>query len=377
MITYTSFRLWAVIVKEFIQMKRDKATLAMIIAVPLLQVILFGYAINADPKHLPTGVLVANQSEFTRTFIQGMQNSGYFTVVKNIVNEYEAEQLLATDQVQFVVNIPPNFTQDLVRGNRPAILVEADATNPTATSNALAAINVLNQTIYQSLLQGSLDYLQPKLPPVELRVHAKYNPTGVTQYNIVPGLIGVVLTMTMAMITAVAVTRERERGTMERLLATPVQPIEVMVGKVVPYIIVGYIQLLLILLFAHFLFDVPVNGSIILLLVSALPFIASNLAMGLLFSAIARSQLQAIQMSTFFFLPSILLSGFMFPFRGMPVWAQWIGQLLPLTHFLRITRGIILKGNGWVEVWPSFWPILLFLLVVMLIGVKRYNRTLD
>lgn len=377
MIIYTSFRLWAVIVKEFIQMKRDKATLAMIIAIPLLQVILFGYAINADPKHLPTGMLVANQSEFSRTFIQGMQNSGYFAIVKNIVDEHEAEKLLATGQVQFVVNIPVNFTQDLIRGNRPAILLEADATDPAATSNALAAINVLNQSIYQSLLQGSLNYLQPKLPPVELRVQAKYNPTGITQYNIVPGLIGVVLTMTMAMITAVAVTRERERGTMERLLATPVQPVEVMIGKVVPYIIVGYIQLLLILLFAHFLFDVPIYGSVILLLICAFPFIAGNLAMGLLFSAIARSQLQAIQMSTFFFLPSILLSGFMFPFRGMPVWAQWIGQLLPLTHFLRITRGIILKGNGWVEVWPSFWPILLFLFVVMLIGVNRYHRTLD
>lgn len=377
MLTDMWHRLWAVVIKEFIQMKRDKPTLGMIIGIPLIQVILFGYAINSDPKHLPTAILAGDQSAFTRSLIQGMQNSGYFKIVRVAKTEQQGERLLAVGDAQFLLTIPTNFTRDLIKGNRPKLLLEADATDPAATGNAIKAMNMLVQQVFQPLTQGSLNYLHTSPLPIELRVHAKYNPTGITQYNIVPGLIGVILTMTMVMITAVAITRENERGTMEYLLATPVQPIEVMIGKVTPYIIVGYIQICLILLFAYFLFNVPVQGSITLLLLSALPFIAGNLAVGLFFSTISKNQLQAVQLSTFFFLPSILLSGFMFPFQGMPVWAQWIGELLPLTHFLRITRGIILKGNGLLEVWPDFWPILVFLLASIFFGVKRYRRTLD
>lgn len=376
MVKYSWFRLWAIISKEFIQMRRDRATFAMIVAIPIMQLIMFGYAINNDPKHLPTAVVSADQSNWSRTFLQGLQNSGYFNVDR-MVNEAEAKRLLATGQTQFVVNIPPNFAHDLVRGARPSVLIEADATDPVTTGNALASVNTIAQSVFNLDLQGALHYLNGSPPPIDVRIHALYNPEILTQYNIVPGLMGVILTMTMVMITSIAVTRERERGTMENLLATPVQPGEVMVGKVIPYIMVGYIQVSLILIFAHLLFSVPVLGSVIVLLLVTLPFIAANLSVGLLLSAIAQNQLQAVQMTIFYFLPSLLLSGFMFPFRGMPVWAQVIGEMLPLTHYLRIVRGIMLKGNGWLEILPNLWPILLFLLMVVLLGIKRFHRTLD
>ncbi len=377
MVNFAWFRLWAVITKEFIQMKRDRGTFAMIVAIPILQVILFGYAINNDPKHLPTAIISADASNFTRSFIQGMANSQYFKFIRNVKSEQEAQRLLATNQVQFILNIPPNFTRDLVRGNRPQLLLEADATDPAATGNAIAAINTLAQTIFQYDLEGPLNHLNPPASVIDLRIHPKYNPAVITQYNIVPGLMGVVITMTMVMITASAITRERERGTMEHLLATPVRPAEVMIGKVLPYIIVGYIQAFIILIIAYLLFTVPIRGSLPLLALTIMPFIAANLAVGLLLSTAAKNQLQAVQMSIFFFLPSLLLSGFMFPFRGMPDWAQWIGNFLPMTHFLRIVRGIMLKGNGWPEVWTDLWPMLLFLIVIVLLGVKRFKRTLD
>jgi ABC-2 type transport system permease protein len=264
-----------------------------------------------------------------------------------------------------------------VRGERPVLLVEADATDPAATSNALAALLTLNQTALNRDLQGGLSHLASTPSPFEVRVHRRYNPENVTQYNIVPGLIGTILTMTMVMMTALAMTRERERGTMENLLATPVRPIEVMAGKIVPYIVVGYIQMAIILIAAKLLFAVPIVGSLALLSLALIVFIAANLAVGFTFSTLARNQLQAMQMAFFFFLPSILLSGFMFPFRGMPQWAQWIGEVLPLTHFLRVLRGVLLKGNGLAEIAPELWPIGLFLLVAALIALARYRETLD
>lgn len=378
MIKFSGARLRAIIHKEFIQMLRDRATFAMIVAIPLIQIILFGYAINTDPKNLPTTIVSADYGSFARSFIQSLKNSEYFAITNTMVSEVEAKKMLATGQTQFVINIPADFSSELVRGNRPSVLVEADATDPVTSGNALAALNILAQDAFKYDVQGSLDYLRNTTPPpIDMRVHALYNPAAITQYNIVPGLMGVVLTMTMVMITAIAVTRERERGTMENLLATPVRPTEVMIGKVIPYIIVGYLQVLLILVVAHFLFAVPILGSVLLLLLVTFPFIAANLAVGLLLSTVAKNQLQAIQMTTFFFLPSILLSGFMFPFRGMPLWAQWLGQVLPLTHYLRIARGILLKGNGWLAIWPDVWPILLFLLVIILFGIKQFRRTLD
>jgi len=370
-------RFWAIVVKEFIQMRRDRVTFGMMIGVPLIQLVLFGFAINADPKHLPTAVLLADYGAQGRTLLQAIRNSNYFEFVREVATEQEAEDVLSRGEAQFVINIPPNFSRDLLRGERPAILVEADATDPAATSNAVGSLRVLMAKALQHDLRGPLEPLAGGHDPIELRVHARYNPEAITQYNIVPGLMGVVLTMTMVMITGLAITRERERGTMENLLSMPTRPFEVMIGKVLPYILVGYIQVILILLAAHFLFGVPVYGNIPMLFLAALVFIVANLAMGITFSTLAQNQLQAMQLSFFFFLPSLLLSGFMFPFRGMPQWAQSIGEMLPLTHFLRIVRGIMLKGNGVEEVVLQLWQIALFAVVVLVIGVKRYRQTLD
>ncbi|MDD5330512.1 MAG: ABC transporter permease [Sulfuricella sp.] len=370
-------RFLAVVTKEFIQMRRDRLTFAMMVGIPMLQLILFGFAINSDPKGLPTAVRVADTSEFSRSFVRAMENSAYFKVTMQPKTEAEADRLLAEGDAQFVVSIPENFARKLARGERPAILVEADATDPTAVGNAVAALAQLAQTALNRDLQGALQPLQGKPAPFDVQIHRRYNPEGITQYNIVPGLMGVILTMTMIMQTGLAMTRERERGTMENLLATPVRPFEVMAGKIVPYIMVGYIQVTLILLAARLLFQVPILGSVVLLYAVVLAFIAANLAVGLMFSTIAKNQMQAMQMTFFFFLPSLLLSGFMFPFRGMPQWAQNIGSLLPLTHFLRMVRGILLKGNGFLEIWPNLWPIGVFLLAVVVIGLKRYRKTLD
>lgn len=370
-------RFWAMVVKEFIQMRRDRMTFAMMVGIPIIQLVLFGYAINSDPKHLPTAVLSADNSVFARSFVRALENSDYFHVVKQVANEHEAEELLAEGDVQFVVNIPQNFARDLMRGDNPAVLLQADATDPSATGNAIAAINALAVTALNRDLQGALQPLQGKPAPFEVRIHRRYNPEGLTQYNIVPGLMGVILTMTMIMMTGLAMTRERERGTMENLLATPVRPFEVMAGKIVPYIMVGYIQVTLILIAAWALFGVPMVGSVVVLYGVVLLFIAANLAVGITFSTVARNQMQAMQMTFFFFLPSMLLSGFMFPFRGMPEWAQAVGEALPLTHFLRMVRGILLKGNGVAETLPHLLPLVLFLLAVVAIGLKRYRKTLD
>jgi len=366
-----------IIVKEFIQLKRDRLTFGMIIGIPVLQLILFGYAINADPKRLPTAVLSADSSAYSRTLLSAMQTSGYFRVVRSVASERELDDLLARGEVQFAVTIPENFGRKLVRGERPVLLVEADASDPGATGNAIAALSQIAVSALSRDLSGSLSDLKPVLPPVDLRVHRRYNPEGVTAYNIVPGLIGTILTMTMVLMTGLAMTRERERGTFENLLSTPALPIEVMTGKIVPYILIGLIQVSLIIAAALLLFEVPMQGDPWLLYLVVSLFIAANLTLGITFSSIARNQLQAMQMTFFFFLPSILLSGFMFPFRGMPEWAQWLGSLLPLTHFLVLVRGIMLKGNTLVDLWPQVWPILVFMTVVILIGLRFYKRTLD
>ena len=358
-------------------MRRDRVTFGMIVGIPVVQLMLFGFAINGDPKHLPTAVLLADTSQQGRSLLTALKNSDYFRFVREVHTEAEAETALARGEVQFVVTIPENFSRNLLRGEKPTILVEADATDPSATGNAIASLKTLLNSALQHDLKGPLAFLAGSDGPINLRVHPRYNPEGISQYNIVPGLMGVVLTMTMVMITGLAITRERERGTMENLLSMPTRPLEVLLGKIIPYIFVGYIQVGLILTAARFLFHVPMAGSIPLLLVTTLVFIAANLAMGITFSTLAKNQLQAVQMTFFFFLPSLLLSGFMFPFRGMPEWAQVIGEVLPLTHFLRIIRGILLKGNGFSEVILQLWQIMLFAFIVLTIGVKRYRKTLD
>ena len=370
-------RFLAVLIKEFRQVRRDRLTFAMMVGVPIMQLILFGFAINSDPKHLPLALVDADRSEFSRSFVAGLENSAYFEITERPAGEKEGDGMLAEGIVQFVLVIPPDFSRKLIRGERPAMLLAADATDPAATGNAIAAINAIGQRSIGRELAGPLASLRPVEPPFEIRIQRRYNPEGLTRYNVVPGLIGVILTLTLVMMTALAMTRERERGTMENLLATPAKPVEVMFGKIVPYILIGYVQVLVILVVARLLFDVPMVGSLALLSVVLVVCIAANLAVGFTFSTIARNQLQAMQLTFFFFLPSMLLTGFMFPFRGMPGWAQTIGEALPLTHFLRVVRGILLKGNGIAEVTPHLWPIALFMAVAGAVALLRYRQTLD
>ncbi|MBF6057031.1 ABC transporter permease [Thiomicrorhabdus heinhorstiae] len=369
--------IFAILSKEMIQMSRDRLTFAMILMIPVVQLVLFGYAINTDPKHLATAVHVEEQTPMVRSILTGMKNSDYFDFILTTGNGEETESLLRDGKVSFVLSIPAGFTKALIRGEQPQLLLEADASDPAAASNAMAQIRQIVLQALQPDLTGPLSYLAVSADPVDVVVHRAYNPEGITQYNIVPGLVGVILTMTMVMITSMAMTREVERGTMENLLAMPVKPYQVMFGKITPYIFVGIIQTFIILAAAHFLFRVPFAGSMSVLALGVSLFILANLALGFTFSTIARSQMQAMQLTIFFFLPSILLSGFMFPFRGMPIWAQWIGEALPLTHFLRIIRGVMLKDTPGMALLNEFAAIGLFMLVVGAIAMKRYRRTLD
>jgi ABC-2 type transport system permease protein len=370
-------RFTAIALKEFVQMRRDRLTFAMIVGVPILQLVLFGYAINTDPKALPTALVDHDRSDLTRSIAQGIVNTGYFAIAATPAGEREADRMLARGDIQFELVFPSDFTRRLLRGERPDALLAADATDPAATGNALASLGQLGAQVLAHDLYGPLAPLAGAPGAFAFNLQRRYNPEGITQYNIVPGLLGVILQMTMVMMTAFAVTRERERGTFENLLATPARPLEVMTGKIVPYIVVGFLQAGIILGAAKLLFDVPMQGSLLLLLGAMTLYIASLLAMGFTISTLARNQLQAMQMTFFFFLPSLLLSGFMFPFRGMPGWAQGLGEIFPLTHFLRIVRGVLLKGNGGAETWPSLVPIAAFMLVAAVVALLRYRRTLD
>jgi ABC-2 type transport system permease protein len=365
------------VLKEFTQLKRDRLTFAMIVGIPIMQMTLFGFAINTIPRHLDTGIISADDSDVTRDFVEAMQNSSYFKIVERLPNEEAGRKALAQGQLLFVVNIPAGFTRQVLRREHPSILIEADATDPTTTESALAAVDGIAQSVIQRELKGPLASLQGGPAPFDVNVHPLYNPDEITQYNVVPGLTGMVLTLTMVMMTGLAVTRERERGTMENLLAMPSTPLEVMTGKLIPYIGIGLLQASIILAAARYVFHVPFFGNIFAVYLSALLFIAANLTVGITFSSLARNQLQAVQLAIFYFLPNIVLSGFMFPFKGMPGWAQAIGNVLPLTYFNRLIRGILLKGNGWADSWPSVWPMMVFTVVVMCVAVATYRRTLD
>jgi ABC-2 type transport system permease protein len=370
-------RTWAMVVKEFVQMRRDRMTFATMIFIPILQLVLFGYAINTDPKHLPTAVLTRDDGPLTRAVLTAMKNSDYFEFVAQVRDPAEIDRMLASGEVQFAVEVPASFERDIRRGDRPSLLVIADATDPVATGTAISAVQGLVDTALKRELRGPDDSIEARAPPFKLTLQRRYNPEGLTQYNIVPGLLGVVLTMTMMMFTALAVTREIERGTMESLLAMPIKPVEIMIGKIAPFVLVGFVQMAIIISAAHFMFGVPILGSVPLLIALTTLFAAANLAVGYTFSTIAENQLQAVQLTFFFFLPNILLSGFMFPFRGMPHWAQWIGEVLPLTHFMRIVRGIMLKGNGFAEMRIDVLALALFLVVAMGLALLRFRRTLD
>jgi ABC-2 type transport system permease protein len=370
-------RWWSIVLKEFLQLLRDRVTLRMITMIPIMQMVLFGYAINTNPKHMPTAIISSDDSVFSRSFIKAMQASDYFDIVSQYPDEETGRAALAQGKILFILNIPANFSRDLLRGDHPSLLVEADATDPTATSIALGTLPQIVQSVSDKDLTGALAKFKNGTPAFTVQVHSLYNPEGISQYNVVPGLMGVVLSMTLVMMTGLAMTRERERGTMENLLATPVTPIEVITGKIMPYIVIGLLQATIILLGARFMFHVPFAGSIVAIYLAALLFIAASLTVGITLSSIAQNQLQAMQLTIFYFLPNMLLSGFMFPFAGMPAWAQFIGNLLPLTYFNRLIRGILLKGDGWFDLWPSVWPLMLFTVIVMGIAVKFYRRTLD
>jgi ABC-2 type transport system permease protein len=366
-------RTWAMLVKEFIQLKRDRISFAMIIMIPLIQLLLFGYAINTNPRHLPTAVLLQESSDLGRSILRALENTQYFKVTHIVREQAEFDRLLAAGVVLFAIEIPAGFERAVRRGDRPAILVAADATDPVASGSAIASLN----GILQSALRHDRAVPEPVTSPFEIRSHARYNPAGDTSLNIVPGLVGTILTMTMLIFTALSVTREIERGTMEALLSMPIRPVEIMLGKIVPYIMVGFVQAALILGIGILVFGVPLLGSLTLLALLSTLFITANLSIGYTFSTLAQNQLQAMQMSIMFFLPNILLSGFMFPFAGMPVWAQWIGEALPLTHYLRIVRAIMLKGVALPDLYYDTAALAGLTLLAMAIAIARFRRTLD
>ncbi len=364
---------WAMLVKEFIQLKRDRVSFAMIIMIPLVQLMLFGYAINTTPRDLPTAVLIQEQSDLSRSILAALENTKYFKVTKLPRTEAEVDELLASGTVLFAIEIPANFERSVRRGDKPAMLVLADATDPVASGTALGALG----QVLQTALSHDRDVPASAAMPFEIRTHARYNPAGATQLNIVPGLVGTILTMTMLIFTALSVTREIERGTMENLLSMPITPFEIMLGKIIPYILVGFVQAALIISIGVTLFKVPIVGNLAVLAALSTLFIATNLSIGYTFSTIAQNQLQAMQMSMMFFLPNILLSGFLFPFAGMPVWAQYVGEALPLTHFLRVIRAIMLKGSNLSDLRYDAIAMFVLMLIAMTIAVTRFRRTLD
>jgi ABC-2 type transport system permease protein len=366
-------RAYAMVVKEFIQLRRDRVSFGMIVMIPVMQLLLFGYAINTTPRHLPTAVLLQEDSDLGRSILKALENTSYFRFTREVRTVEEFDDLLLSGQVLFGVEIPRGFERAVRRGDRPALLVAADATDPIAASSALGSLTMIVQTaLAHDLFAGD-----PPSMPFEIRAHARYNPAAESRLNIVPGLVGTILTMTMLIFTALSVTREIERGTMESLLSMPIKPVEVMFGKIVPYVLVGFVQAALIIGIGVFLFGVPVLGSLVMLALLTTLFITVNLSIGYTFSTIVQNQLQAMQLSMMFFLPSILLSGFMFPFAGMPVWAQYVGECLPLTHYLRIVRAIMLKGSTLANLQYDTIALAALMLLAMTVAVTRFRRTLD
>src|SRR6201997_3656621 len=366
-------RSYAMVLKEFIQLRRDRVSFAMIVMIPVMQLLLFGYAINTTPHYLPTAVLLQEDTDLGRSILKALENTAYFRFTREVHDVKEFDDLLLSGKVLFGVEIPRGFERAVRRGDRPPLLVAADATDPIAASSALGSLSMIVQTaLAHDLFAGD-----PPQMPFEIRAHARYNPAAESRLNIVPGLVGTILTMTMLIFTALSVTREIERGTMESLLSMPIKPVEVMLGKILPYVLVGFIQAVLIVGIGVFLFGVPVRGSLIMLALLSTLFITTNLAIGYTFSTIVQNQLQAMQLSMMFFLPSILLSGFMFPFLGMPVWAQYVGEGLPLTHYVRIVRAIMLKGATIENLQYDTIALIALMLLAMTIAVTRFRRTLD
>lgn len=370
-------RIGAVLVKEFVEMRRDRMTFAILISIPVIQLILFGYAINLDPKHLPTVLISEEATPIVRSIEKAFENSGYYDIIEHRTDPRQVDPILKSGHASFVVIIPAGFTERFLRGERPQILVEADATDPSAASNALSRAPEVILSGLAPHMKGPLAYLAPAAPPVDVVIHPRFNPEANTQYNIVPGLLGIILTMTLVLVTSMAMTRETERGNLENLLAMPVTPMEMMAGKITPYIGIGLLQAAIVMIAARYLFAVPFVGDLSILTIGILVFIVSNLAVGFTFSTLAESQLQAMQLTIFYFLPNILISGFMFPYEGMPGWAQFISETLPLTHLLRIVRGVMLKESGWADLGYDFAAMGVFTTLAVAAALIRYRRTLD
>lgn len=370
-------RVSAVFLKELVQMRRDRLTFAILLAMPVMQLLLFGYAINTDPRHMPAVVEARESGPMTRALLASMKASTYFDIVKVTTRAGEGEEMLQAGDATFLVIVPEGFERRFVRGERPQLLIAADATDPIAAGGAVGALPRIAEAAFAPFLEGTLSGLAAGPPPYEIVAQRLYNPAGETAFNIVPGLLGVILTMTMVMITSIALTRELERGTMETMLATPLKPTEVMLGKTTPYIFIGAAQTALVLVAGAWLFGIPFTGSLFAMLTGTSVFVFANLMLGYLISTVAKTQMQAMQMTFFVFLPSILLSGFMFPFAAMPWWAQGIGEALPLTHFLRIVRETMLKGAGFEAIAGDLWPLGIILAVLTGLALLRFRRTLD
>lgn len=370
-------RFLAMLAKEFIQMRRDRVTFGMMIGLPIVQLLLFGYAINNDPRHLPALLEARDNGPIVRSVVASLEQSTFFDFKGLSASEAESEAALRQGTASFVIVLPADFERDILRGSAPAILVAADASDPSAVSGAASALSGAMESAMRANFTGPLQALAPAAPAFSTIVHRHYNPEGRTSTNIVPGLLAIILSMTMVMITAVAIVRESEQGTMEMLIAMPLRPFEVMLGKIMPYVLVGYVQTIIFVSAARILFDVPFEGAPAAFFIGFNLYILVNLALGFLISTQARNQMQAMQLSFFTILPSILLSGFMFPFAGMPAWAQWLGTAVPATHFLRLVRKVMLKGAGIADVVADFQALGIILLLITLLAVRRYRQTLD
>jgi ABC-2 type transport system permease protein len=363
--------------KEISQLSRDKITLIMQIAVPVVQLLLIGYAINYNPRHLPTAVVSADRTQVTREILSELKNSSYFKFIREYKDIKQARDAMQRGEILYLFRIPPNFTADFFHHNKPQILIEADNSNPVAVASGLSAVTYLRYNSLKRILQGPLSQYQSTQPQFEFVTHARYNPEDITAYGTVPGLVPLVVFVLLISMCALTIVRERESGTMESLLVKPIKPSEVLIGKILPYVVIGYLQMFVLLLLAKLLFHIPMQGSLVIYFIVTFPFLLSGLAIGIVISSYVKNQLQSLQLTIFVYLPNVILTGFAFPFYGMPGWAQVIGNILPLTHFVRISRDILLKGDGWVNVWPDLWPIILFATVLLTLSVFTYRKKLD
>lgn len=377
MIRIESLRILAIAKKEFIQIKRDMVTFLWLFMIPVMQLLLFGLIINTNPKHLPTAVISSEDTPFTRSLLEGIKHTTYFAIDTVPQSEKKAEELLLRGEVQFVINIPPNFSRELIRGKSPHVLIEADATDPVAVINAFYAASSLPNQVLNDELRGPLEYLISPPPPFSLDVHSKYNPEVIPQYNTLPGLVALLIFTTLTILTAISVTAEFESGTFETLLTTPLSQLNIIIGKLIPHLIVGYMILLVLLSISRFFFHVPFRGSIFLYLILTAPYCVASLGTGLAISAVSRTQFQAASGSNAYLLACLIISGFLFPFKGMPLWAQHVSEFIPLTHFLRITRSIMLKGATFNILWQDTWPIILFMICIIILSTFLFRKTLD